>query len=137
MFGKRTGVQSAHEKYANQQANHLLQRLEAYNGLAILAAERRAHLDEAFLRRFRTIIHFPALRAEERLAIWQQALPRQLSLVPGLNWPELATRYALTGADIQRVAQCCTAALAAAGSAQVLTQQQLEHCIRQVTGKAG
>ncbi|WP_051166889.1 ATP-binding protein [Hymenobacter norwichensis] len=61
LFGKRTGIRNAHDKYANQEASNLLQRLEAYKGVVILAAEHRTNLDDAFLRRLRTIIQFPAL----------------------------------------------------------------------------
>ncbi|MBO0360018.1 ATP-binding protein [Hymenobacter sp. BT186] len=136
MFGKRTGIRNAHDKYANQETSYLLQRLEAYSGLVILATERRNNLDEAFLRRLRTIIQFPTLRAEERAAIWQKTFSRQLSLAPNINWQQVATRHELTGAAILQVACCCTVALATAG-AQQLTLKQLEECIRQETGKAG
>jgi SpoVK/Ycf46/Vps4 family AAA+-type ATPase len=63
LFGKRTGIRNAHDKYANQGASYFLQRLEAYSGLVLFATERQNNLDQAFLRRLRTIIQFPALRS--------------------------------------------------------------------------
>jgi SpoVK/Ycf46/Vps4 family AAA+-type ATPase len=135
LFGKRTGIRNAHDKYANQEASYLLQRLEAYKGVAILAAEHRTNIDEAFLRRLRTSIQFPALGVEERAAIWQKMVPQQLSLAPDISWPQVAARHGLTGTAILQVIHCCTTALAAAGSQQ-LTLKQLEDCIRQETSKA-
>ncbi|MCI5146566.1 MAG: ATP-binding protein, partial [Candidatus Electrothrix sp. AR3] len=70
LFGKRTEIRDAHDKYANQEVAYLLQRIEGYNGLVILATNQRSNIDDAFIRRFQTIIHFPIPRTEERLLLW-------------------------------------------------------------------
>jgi SpoVK/Ycf46/Vps4 family AAA+-type ATPase len=72
IFGKRTNVRDAHDKYANQEVSYLLQRIEDYNGLVILASNMRNNIDEAFIRRFNSVLHFPMPDAEERKQIWQK-----------------------------------------------------------------
>ena len=100
LFGKRTGVQSAHDKYANQEVSYLLQRVEDYGGLLILASNFRNNIDEAFLRRFHAIIHFPLPNAQERHLLWQKSLPAGLPLDSGVDLKGLAAQYELTGAGI-------------------------------------
>jgi SpoVK/Ycf46/Vps4 family AAA+-type ATPase len=105
LFGKRTDIRDAHDKYANQEVAYLLQRVEAYNGLVILASNQRTNIDEAFTRRFQSIIHFPFPRTEERLALWQKALPGQTNVAADVNWAQIAARFELTGANIVNVVQ--------------------------------
>jgi SpoVK/Ycf46/Vps4 family AAA+-type ATPase len=66
---ERTDIRDAHDKYANQEVAYLLQRIESYNGLVILASNQRANIDDAFIRRLQSIIHFPLPRSEERYEI--------------------------------------------------------------------
>ena len=75
LFGKRTDVRDAHDKYANQEVAYLLQRIESYAGLVILATNQRGNVDEAFLRRFQASVNFPMPRSEERYGIWSRCLP--------------------------------------------------------------
>lgn len=107
LFGKRTDIRDAHDKYANQEVAYLLQRIEGYNGLVILATNQRGNIDEAFVRRFQSIIHFPMPRAEERQALWQRAFPPQLTLASDIDWAQVASRFELTGASILNVAHYC------------------------------
>jgi hypothetical protein len=72
IFSKRTNVRDAHDKYANQEVSYLLQRIEDYNGLVILASNMRNNIDEAFIRRFNSILHFPMPDSEERKQIWEK-----------------------------------------------------------------
>jgi hypothetical protein len=72
IFSKRTGIQHAHDKYANQEVSYLLQRIEDYNGLVILASNMRNNIDEAFVRRFNSILNFPMPDVEERKLIWRK-----------------------------------------------------------------
>ena len=72
IFSKRTNVRDAHDKYANQEVSYLLQRIEDYNGLVILASNMKNNIDEAFIRRFNSILHFPMPDADERTLIWQK-----------------------------------------------------------------
>lgn len=107
LFGKRTDIRDAHDKYANQEVAYLLQRIEGYNGLVILATNQRANIDEAFVRRFQSIIHFPVPRSEERYEIWQRTLPSQLTIGEDINWHQVAARHELTGAGILNVTHFC------------------------------
>ncbi|MCB0573403.1 MAG: ATP-binding protein [Saprospiraceae bacterium] len=104
LFGKRTGIRDAHDKYANQEVSYLLQRVETYNGLVILASNFKSNIDEAFVRRFQSIIHFPMPKASERQLLWQKAFPEKMSL-NDLNINALAQKYELTGAAILNIVQ--------------------------------
>lgn len=75
LFGKRTNIRDAHDKYANQEVSYLLQRIEDYDGLVILATNMRNNIDEAFIRRFNSVLKFPMPDAEERKKIWQNIFP--------------------------------------------------------------
>lgn len=75
LFGKRTNVRDAHDKYANQEVSYLLQRIEDFNGLIILATNMKSNIDDAFMRRFNAILRFPFPDARERVRIWQKLFP--------------------------------------------------------------
>lgn len=100
LFGKRTSVQSAHDKYANQEVSYLLQRVEDYAGLLILASNFKNNLDDAFIRRFHAIVHFPPPNAQERHLLWQKSMPAALPADKTVDLHELASHYELTGAGI-------------------------------------
>lgn len=103
-FGKRTNVRDAHDKYANQELSYLLQRIESFGGVIILATNMKSNIVDAFLRRFHSIIHFPKPNAEERL-LWEKALPPQVRLAKDVELPVLARKYNLTGSGIINVEQ--------------------------------
>ncbi|WP_296703611.1 ATP-binding protein [Algoriphagus sp.] len=105
IFGKRTGVRDAHDKYANQEVSYLLQRIESYNGLVIMASNFKNNIDTAFIRRFNSIVYFPAPKAEERLMIWEKTIPKQFTLEDEKLLKELAERYELTGSHILNIIQ--------------------------------
>lgn len=107
LFGKRTDIRDAHDKYANQEVAYLLQRIETYKGLVILATNQRGNIDEAFVRRFQAIIHFPMPRTEERCEIWRKAFPSQIDIAPDIDWRQVAGRFELTGASIMNVTHYC------------------------------
>lgn len=104
IFGKRTNVRDAHDKYANQEVSYLLQRIETFSGLIILASNYKNNMDKAFTRRFHSCIRFTNPKQEERLRIWQQNLPKQLDL-QDIDLQEVARRYELTGSGIMNVIQ--------------------------------
>jgi DNA polymerase III delta prime subunit len=136
LFGKRTNVRDAHDKYANQEVSYLLQRVENYDGLVILASNFKSNIDDAFIRRFQSIIHFPLPSPKERLQLWQMAFPSQLKLAETVNLPTLSTAYELTGADIMNVVQhCCLQALQR-GNAMIY-ETDLIHAIKRELSKAG
>lgn len=112
LFGKRTAVRDAHDKYANQEASYLLQRVENYDGLVILATNLKSNIDDAFTRRFQSLVHFPIPDRKERLKLWDTAFPEKVLREDEIDLPELASRYELTGADILNIVQfCCLEAL--------------------------
>ena len=105
LFGKRTNVQSSHDKYANQEVSFLLQRVEDFKGLLILASNYKSNMDEAFLRRFHAIVHFPMPNTQERLKLWQQSLPTSIQTSNQLNLAHLAEIHELSGASILNIVQ--------------------------------
>jgi len=102
LFGKRSEVKDSHDRYANIEINYLLQRMEAYRGLAILATNMKSALDPAFMRRLRFVVNFPFPGAAERKAIWQKVFPAETP-TEGLDFDSLA-RLNLTGGNIHSVA---------------------------------
>ncbi len=115
LFGKRTNVRDAHDKYANQEVAFLLQRIENHNGLVILASNFKSNIDEAFIRRFQSVIYFPLPTVNERLQLWKNALPSfaGLKLPSEADLASIARKYEITGAGIVNVVQyCCLETLA-------------------------
>ncbi|MFL6672250.1 MAG: ATP-binding protein [Massilia sp.] len=102
LFGKRSEVKDSHDRYANIEVNYLLQRMESYRGLAILATNRKSALDSAFLRRLRFVINFPFPGPGQRKEIWRGIFPPQAPLAE-LDWDRLA-RFNLSGGSIQNIA---------------------------------
>ena len=100
LFGKRTNVQSSHDKYANQEVSYLLQRVEDYPGLMILASNFKNNLDDAFLRRFHSLVHFPMPNSSERLLLWKKSMPSSLTIDPSVALDKLASQFELSGASI-------------------------------------
>jgi hypothetical protein len=117
LFGKRSEVKDSHDRYANIEINYLLQRLESYGGLAILATNMRSALDDAFLRRLRFSLRFPSPTAAERREIWRRVFPPAVP-VEKLDYDRLA-RLDLKGGDINNVA--INAAFLAAGAGGPVT----------------
>jgi AAA+ superfamily predicted ATPase len=107
LFGKRTDIRDAHDKYANQEVAYLLQRIENYPGLVILASNQRGNIDEAFTRRFQAIVHFPMPSPAERYELWQKTLPPQFDIAADIDWRQVAARYELSGAGILNVTHFC------------------------------
>jgi len=136
LFGKRTDIRDAHDKFANQEVAYLLQRIEGYGGLVILASNQRGNIDEAFIRRFQTIIHFPMPRLEERYEIWQKAIPKQLEIAEDIQWQQIAARYELTGAAIMNIVHYC-AIEALADQSCAITLNQLESAVLREYTKEG
>lgn len=102
LFGRRSEVKDSHDRYANIEVNYLLQRMESYRGLAILATNMKSALDGAFLRRLRFVVNFPFPGVAERRAIWANVFPPEARLA-ALDLDRLA-RLALSGGSIQSIA---------------------------------
>ncbi|MEM8614778.1 MAG: ATP-binding protein [Cyanobacteria bacterium P01_H01_bin.105] len=103
LFGKRTQVRDSHDRYANQEISFLLQRVETFDGLVILASNLANNVDEAFSRRFEQVIYFPMPRKRERHFIWEKGLPEKTTLEPGIDLKQLAAQYEMSGGMIMNV----------------------------------
>jgi SpoVK/Ycf46/Vps4 family AAA+-type ATPase len=118
LFGKRSEVKDSHDRYANIEINYLLQRIESYRGLAILATNMKGALDTAFMRRLRFIVNFSVPAAPQRKAIWQKVFPPE-TRTEGLDYDRLA-RLNLTGGLIHNVALNAAFLAAQTGTAVTL-----------------
>jgi hypothetical protein len=133
LFGKRSEVKDSHDRYANIEINYLLQRMEAYGGLAILATNMKSALDQAFMRRLRFVVNFPFPGIPERTAMWQKVFPPETPTA-GLDFAALA-QLNLTGGNIQSIA--LNAAFIAAQAGGAVTQQMLLDAARTELRKLG
>jgi hypothetical protein len=135
IFGKRSEVKDAHDRYANIEISYLLQRMEAYDGVTILATNLRANLDEAFTRRLQFAVDFPFPEEADRLRIWQTLFPPGVPRDAELDFGLLARRFKLAGGNIRNVI-VSAAFLAAANGCQV-TMKHLLHGTRRELQKMG
>ncbi|MCB0429415.1 MAG: ATP-binding protein, partial [Flavobacteriales bacterium] len=136
LFSKRTGINDAHDRYANQEVSYLLQRMEEYNGLIILATNLKSNVDDAFLRRFQSIIHFPMPTAPERLEIWRKGFSEHVELDAKVDLKDIASKYELSGGPIMNVIQyACLMALNR--DSNLITQKDIMDGIRKEFGKSG
>lgn len=103
IFGKRTNVRDAHDKYANQEVSYLLQRIESHAGLVILATNMKANIDPSFTRRFNSFVEFDNPGFVEREKLWKNYLPEGVTLEKSVNVGDLARNFDLTGANIVNV----------------------------------
>ncbi len=126
LFGKRSQVKDSHDRYANIETNYLLQRMEAYQGLAILASNLTPSLDDAFMRRLRFIVNFPRPGVEDRKRIWQKIFPPETPL-DDLDYKRLAS-FNLAGGSIYNAA--LNAAFLAAQMDSPVTMAHLLNSIR-------
>jgi hypothetical protein len=131
LFGKRSEVRDSHDRYANIEINYLLQRMESYGGLAVLATNMKSALDKAFLRRLRFVLTFPFPGKAQREAIWRHAWPADTP-VRGLDYEHLA-RFNLTGGSIANTA--LNAAFLAADRGEPVTMPIVLDAVRVELGK--
>lgn len=140
MFGERFASKDAHDRYANLEIDYLLQRLERFQGVAILATNRKGDLDAAFLRRLRFVIDFLPPGPAERVRIWQSALPERSpsgdELLDSVDWSALAERVPLSGAEI-KLAALNAAFLACATSRKKIGMPHILTAVRRELAKRG
>jgi hypothetical protein len=135
LFGKRSEVRDSHDRYANIEISYLLQRMEAYNGVTILATNLRANLDEAFTRRLQFAVDFPFPEEADRLRIWQTLFPPDVPRAADVEFEMLAQRFKLAGGSIRNV--IVNSAYLAASSSGVVTMEHLLHGTRRELQKMG
>ncbi len=126
LFGKRTETKDSHDRYANIEVSYLLQRMEAYQGLAILTTNIKEALDTAFMRRIRFMVHFPFPNADQRLEIWQRIFP---NATPTADLqPDMLAQLNVAGGNIRNIAM--NSAFIAAEAGESVTMQHLLRAAR-------
>ncbi|MFB7227451.1 AAA family ATPase [Streptomyces fimicarius] len=135
IFGKRSDVKDAHDRYANVESAYLLQRMESFDGLAILATNLRANLDDAFTRRLDLVIDFPVPDPEQRLLLWDRCLGPTLPRGTDLDLPFCAENFELAGGNIRSIA--VTSAYLAAEAGGAVTMETVIHAIQREYQKLG
>ncbi len=135
LFGKRTEVKDSHDRYANIEVSYLLQKMEEYDGIAILATNLRKNIDEAFLRRMQFIIEFPFPDEDERRRIWEVVFPREAPIAGDVDLDQLARSIRLAGGNLKNIA--LAAAFYAASDGGVIRQQHIANAVRREYQKLG
>jgi len=134
LFGKRSEVKDAHDKYANMETSYLLQKMEEYDGLTILATNFKQNLDDAFMRRIHYVVRFPFPDAAQRERLWRACLPPAMP-VGELDIPGLARMFELAGGPIKNIV--LTAAYLAAGEGSPVSMRHIMAGIVQEYKKTG
>ena len=135
LFGKRSEVKDAHDRYANIEVGYLLQKMEEYEGIAILATNLRQHLDEAFARRMQFIVEFPFPDEDSRRRIWQVTFPVETPLAVEVDFNLLAREIKLAGGNIKNIG--LAAAFYAAGNGGMVGISHLAQAVRRELQKMG
>ena len=135
LFGKRSEVKDAHDRYANIEVAYLLQRMEAFDGLAVLTTNMKKNLDPAFMRRLRFMVDFPRPDIDAREKIWRQCLPEGSHEVTDGEFRQLARRIDLTGGQIRQTT--LRAAFIAAAAGELISIDHIAHATRAELAKLG
>jgi hypothetical protein len=135
IFGKRSEVKDSHDRYANLEISYLLQRMEEYDGIVILATNLRKNLDEAFVRRMRGAVEFPMPEEPDRLEIWRRTFPPEAPIAPDADFAFLARQFKLSGGHIKNIV--LEAAFLAAQAGSAIGMAQLVHATRREHQKIG
>jgi SpoVK/Ycf46/Vps4 family AAA+-type ATPase len=101
LFGKRTEVKTAQDRFANLEVNYILQRMETFDGICVLTSNMEASIDPAFLRRLNFRVRFPEPDVDERIALWKKLLPPDSGLEGEVDFPRLASTFEMTGGHIK------------------------------------
>lgn len=134
LFGKRSTVQDSHDKYANAETAYLLQKMEEYEGIVILATNYLQNFDAAYKRRIRFMISFPLPGPGERLKMWLSMFPEQTP-VEGVDFTFLAKHFELSGSSIKNIA--LSAAFLAASCGTAVRMEHIVHSLKQEYIKSG
>ena len=136
LFGKRSDGGSSQDRYANQEVSYLLQRTEEYPGTVILSSNLKGNIDEAFTRRFQSMVHFQMPSERERFTLWQKAFDGRISLADEVDLKQLSKEYVISGGSIVNVLKFC-AIRAAQKKSPVITKEDLVEGIRSEFLKEG
>ena len=135
LFGKRSEVKDSHDRYANLEVSYLLQRMEEYDGIVILATNLRKNMDDAFVRRMHGAIEFPMPEEPDRLEIWRRTFPEEAPVSDDLDLEFLAKKFKLSGGNIKNIV--LEAAFLAAESGAPISMAHLVKATRREHQKIG
>jgi SpoVK/Ycf46/Vps4 family AAA+-type ATPase len=135
LFGKRSEVRDSHDRYANIEIAYLLQKMDEYDGVVILATNLRNNIDEAFARRMHFTIEFPMPEEADRLRIWQGIFPREMPVGNDVDLKFMSRQFKITGGNIKNIA--VSAAFLAAEDGRVLKMENLIHATKREYQKIG
>ncbi|MEV8509053.1 ATP-binding protein [Actinoplanes sp. NPDC051475] len=135
LFGKRTEVSDAHDRYANIETSYLLQQMEQYDGVVLLATNLRQNLDDAFTRRLRSVVEFPFPDAGSRARIWRTHLPATAPVAADVDPEALGREFEVAGGTIRNIV--LNAAFLAAGDGQVIDRRHILDGTRREFEKIG
>lgn len=135
IFGKRSEVKDAHDRYANIEVGYLLQKMESYDGVVILATNLRKNLDDAFIRRLHVAIDFPFPEEADRQRIWRKAFPPEAPLAPDVDLAFMGRQFKLAGGNIRNIA--LLSAYVAAEAGEVIRMTHLIHATKREYQKLG
>jgi len=136
LFGKRTSTKSSNDRYANQEVAYLLQRIEDFPGLVVLATNMKDNIDEAFSRRFQSMVYFPNPDAETRYILWKQSLPKDFELEESIDLHEIAAKYEVSGGIIINIVRYCVLMALHRGK-KVILEEDFELGIMRELKKSG
>lgn len=136
LFGKRTSTQTSNDRHANQEVAYLLQRIEDFPGTVILATNLRSNIDEAFSRRFQSIVYFPMPDAETRKVLWENMLPVSWTPADRRKVVEAISEFELSGGAMTNVVRSCALSLLQSGNT-TLDESVLKIAVRKEQMKEG
>ncbi len=135
LFGKRSTVNDAHDRYANVEISYLLQKMEQYDGITILTSNLRGNIDEGFWRRLAFTVHFPFPDERTRLEIWNRIWPEETTLAADVDFSKLAHRFSLSGGNIRNIS--LSSAFLAAAESRPVQMVDVLHATRREYTKVG
>jgi hypothetical protein len=136
LFGKRTQVQDSHDRFANQEISFLLQRIEEFHGVVILTSNIKTNIDDAFIRRFHSVIKFPMPKPTERLRIWENAFSPKAVMEEIVDLDAVADKYDLSGGTIMNVVRY-SSLKALSRNANIILLEDIESGVRREFLKEG
>jgi SpoVK/Ycf46/Vps4 family AAA+-type ATPase len=133
LFGKRSETRDAHDRYANQEVAFLLQRVETFDGIAILASNLKDNIDTAFARRFESVIYFPVPRPDERLRLWRKGFSAKAKFDPAVDLDKISRDHVLSGGAIMNVIRYASLQSLKDGGRAILVDDLLSGVRRELT----
>lgn len=135
LFGKRSEVKDAHDRYANIEISYLLQKMEEYEGISILATNLKKNMDDSFLRRLHFLVEFPFPDENYRRLIWKNMFPQDTPISKDIDFEFISTRFKIAGGNIKNIA--VNAAFLAAGNSGAVNMKDIIQATKQEYQKIG